>query len=117
VWAYEHLLFSHTETSAENGGLFLRGVSRHLASGGSPRHNLIMEEVLLMTGLFVAGAGAGALLTYKRDHSLLALYGHLVQDLSRMVPHSEPDPPEPPAAAMRVAEIPPIVEAQRKAAS
>lgn len=82
-----------------------------------PRHNLAMEEALLMTGLFMAGAGAGALLTYTRDRSLLYLYGHLVKDLSRMVRHPETDPPEPPAAAARITEIPPIVEAQRKAAS
>ena len=76
-----------------------------------------MEEVLIMTGLFIAGAGTGALLTYSRDRGLLALYGHLVQDLSRMVPHPDPTPPKPPAAAMRVAEIPPLADAQRKAAS
>ena len=91
--------------------------ARYLALGRRSRQNLDMEEVLLMTGLFVAGAGTGAILTYTRDRSLLALYGHLVQDLSRMVPHSESEPPEPPALAMRFGENSPIVEAQRKAAS
>jgi hypothetical protein len=76
-----------------------------------------MEEVVLMTGLFVAGAGAGALLSYARDRNLLRLYGHLVHDLSSMIPHDDQGPPEPPAAAARFAEMPPIVEAQRKAAS
>jgi hypothetical protein len=76
-----------------------------------------MEEMLLMTGMFVAGAGAGALLSYARDRNLLDLYGHLVDDLSRMVPHRESDPPEGPAVAARVSRIPSLTEAQRKAAS
>jgi hypothetical protein len=76
-----------------------------------------MEEAILMTGLFVAGAGAGALISYAHDRSLLGLYGHLVEDLSRMVPRPIADRPEPPAAAARIAEFTPIVEAQRKAAS
>ena len=53
-----------------------------------------MEEVVLMTGLFVAGAGAGALLSYARDRNLLRLYGHLVHDLSSMIPHDDQGPPE-----------------------
>ena len=69
-----------------------------------------------MTGLFVAGAGAGALIRYAHDRSLLSLYGHLLEDLSRMVPHHHPDAP-PPAVAARLAGMSPVVEAQRKAAS
>lgn len=76
-----------------------------------------MEETLLMTGMFVVGAGAGALLSYARDRSLLELYGHILEDLSRMVPHGESDPPDGPAQAARIAEIPTLMEAQRKAAS
>lgn len=76
-----------------------------------------MEETLWMTGIFVAGASAGALISYARDRNLLALYGHLVEDLSRMIPHPEPEPPEGPAQAARIAEIPTLTEAQRKAAS
>ncbi len=76
-----------------------------------------MEEALLMTGIFVAGAGAGALLSCSRDRGMLKLYGCLLQDLSRMVPRHDRESPEPPASAAYIAEIPPIVEAQRKAAS
>ena len=79
-----------------------------------------MEEVLLMTGMFVVGAGAGALISHAHDRSLLSLYGHLVADLRRMIPHDgpeDPGPPEPPAVAARITELPPLVEAQRKAAS
>ena len=74
-----------------------------------------MEETLLMTGLFVAGAGAGALLSYARDRSLLHLYENLVEDLSRMIPHHDSDPFEPPAAEARIAELPPLVEGRRRA--
>ncbi len=72
---------------------------------------------MLMTGLFVIGAGAGAVLTYARDRKLLGLYWNLVHDLSDMIPPPEPETPDPPAAAARITELPPMVEAQRKAAS
>ena len=76
-----------------------------------------MEEVLWMTSMFLAGAGAGAFYSYARDRSLISLYGQLVEDLSRMIPKPRPDSPVPPAMAARIAEIPPLLEAQRKAAS
>jgi hypothetical protein len=76
-----------------------------------------MEEALWMTGMFVAGAGAGALLSYAHDRNLLDLYGHLVEDLSRMIRHGAPDQPDGPAQAGRISAIPPLREAQRKAAS
>ena len=71
---------------------------------------------MLMTGFFMAGAGAGALLSYARDRNLLRLYGHLVEDLSGMIPH-RPDSPEPPAVAARVADMPSTADALRKCAS
>lgn len=58
-----------------------------------------MEEVLLMTGIFVAGAGAGAMISYARDRELLRLYGHMVHDLSAMIPHPDPEVPGPSTAA------------------
>lgn len=72
---------------------------------------------MLMTGMFVAGAGVGALFSYTRDRSLLLLYRQLVEDLSHMVRHRPPDPTGPPAAAARVAEIPPLTDARQKCAS
>ena len=76
-----------------------------------------MEDALWMTGMFVVGAGAGALLSYARDRKLLQLYGHLIEDLSCMIPRRQSDPPEGPAQAARITEIPSLMEAQRKAAS
>ncbi len=76
-----------------------------------------MEEALWMATMFFAGAGVGALYSYDRDRKLISLYSHLVADLSRMIRRPGPDLPAPPAMAARVAEIPPLVEAQRKAAS
>ena len=64
-----------------------------------------MEEVLLMTGIFVAGAGAGAMISYARDRELLRLYGHMVHDLSAMIPHPDPEGPEPSAVAAPVPEM------------
>lgn len=65
-----------------------------------------MEEVLLMTGLFVAGAGAGAMISYARDRNLLRLYGHMVNDLSAMIPHPVPGGPEPQATAAPIPQMP-----------
>lgn len=62
-----------------------------------------MDEALLITGSLLFGAGAGALLTYVHDRSLLCLYGNLVHDLSRMLRH-EKGSPEPPATAATIAE-------------
>ncbi len=70
-----------------------------------------MEELLLMTGLFAAGAGVGAVCSYARDRNLLRLYSNLVQDLSSMVPHSEPTPPDSPADIAGVPEFPSLVNA------
>ncbi len=64
-----------------------------------------MEEALLMTGMFVAGAGTGALLCYGRDRNLLRLYKDLLEDLTSMIPRHQPEPPEPPASAARIPEI------------
>jgi hypothetical protein len=74
-----------------------------------------MEEIMLMTSLFAAGVGTGAVLRYARDRKLLCLYGHLVEDLSRMIPHGEPDPAQ--AAAARNSDMPSGATAQQKRAS
>ena len=81
------------------------------------RHNPGMEEVLLMTGLFVAGAGAGAMISYARDRNLLRLYGHLVNDLSAMIPHPGREGPEPPAAGAPIPGMPSITDAVQKRVS
>jgi hypothetical protein len=83
----------------------------------STRHNRGMEEVLLMTGIFVAGAGAGAMISYARDRNLLRLYGHMVHDLSAMIPHAGSEGPEPPAAAAPIPKSPSITDAVQKRAS
>ena len=64
-----------------------------------------MEEILVMTGLFVAGAGAGALVTYFRDRNLLRLYGDLVQDLSSMISRTSPHPTDGPATTARIPHV------------
>jgi hypothetical protein len=79
-----------------------RNTAGYLANRGSLLHNRVMEEAILLTGIFAAGAGAGAFLSYARDRNLLQLYGHLVHDLSRMIPRDDPGSPEPPAVAARV---------------
>ena len=76
-----------------------------------------MEEALAMTAMFLVGAGTGALISYGHDRRLLSLYGDLVEDLSRMIPHHLPDAAPPPAAAARVTDLPPIVEVHHKEAS
>jgi hypothetical protein len=76
-----------------------------------------MEEVLLMAGLFVAGAGAGAMISYARDRNLLRLYGHMVHDLSAMIPHAGPPGPEPPAAAAPIPQMPLLTDAVQKRVS
>ena len=78
------------------------------------RQNPGMEEVLLMTGLFVAGAGAGAIISYARDRNLLRLYGHMVSDLSAMIPHPGPEGPGPPAAAAPIPQVPSLTDAVQK---
>ena len=40
-----------------------------------------MDELLIF-GVFLAGAGSGALLKYMQDQRLLSLYGDLVRQLS-----------------------------------
>jgi hypothetical protein len=74
-----------------------------------------MEEIMLMTSLFVTGAGAGALLSYAHDRKLLHLYGHLVEDLSSMIPKGEPDSAQ--AAAARNSDMPSGANAQQQRAS
>lgn len=74
-----------------------------------------MQEIMLMTSLFAAGVGAGALISYARDRKMLCLYGHLVEDLSSMIPHGEPDPAQ--AAAARNSDMPSGANAQQQRAS
>lgn len=62
-----------------------------------------MDEAILITSSLLFGAGAGALLTYAHDRSLLRLYGNMVHDFSRMLRRDE-GPSEPPASAMCVPE-------------
>jgi len=74
-----------------------------------------MEEIMLMTSLFAAGVGTGAVLRYARDRKLLYLYGHLVEDLSRMIPRRNPDSPETPGA--QIANLTSVGDAQQQRAS
>ena len=74
-----------------------------------------MQEIMLITGLFVVGVGTGAVLRYARDRKLLCLYGHLVEDLSRMIPRRNPDSPETPAA--QIANMTSVGDAQQQRAS
>lgn len=76
-----------------------------------------MEELLLMSGLFVAGTGVGALLSYSRDRNLLRLYSNLVEDLSSMIPRPSSQPPDDPAAAARPSRLPPASDALDRRAS
>jgi hypothetical protein len=77
-----------------------------------------MEELLLMTGLFAAGAGVGAVCSYARDRNLLHLYSNLVQDLSSMVHRDQPAPPDGPADSAGIPQYPSLTDAvQRKRAS
>lgn len=74
-----------------------------------------MQETMLVTGLFVAGVGAGALLSYARDRKLLRLYGHLVEDLSGMISRRKAVSPE--AAAAKTADQASGADARQKYAS
>ena len=65
-----------------------------------------MDEAILITGSLLFGAGAGALLTYAHDRSLLRLYGNMVHDLSRIL-RRDGGPIEPPAASSRISALTP----------
>jgi hypothetical protein len=76
-----------------------------------------MEDLLLMSGLFAAGAGIGAMFSYARDRNLLRLYSSLVEDLSSMIPRAASQPPDDPAAAARMSALPPLPDPLDRRAS
>ena len=75
-----------------------------------------MEETILITSSLLIGAGAGALLTYAHNLSLLQQYGKLVHDLTQIM-RKRPDPPGPPAASARIVEWAPSEDAVATRAS
>ncbi len=47
-----------------------------------PKYKRYMDETLIELGVFLAGAGSGALLKYAQDRRLLHLYSEIIRQLS-----------------------------------